>query len=574
MENYEKEYLRWCERSSDPEISAALTEMQNDEEKKKFFFHAPLEFGTAGLRGTMTAGINAMNVYTVAQSTQGFATFILGAAPQNSSCAIAYDSRINSERFARAAAAVMAANGVKTYIFSALRPTPVLSFAIRELSLAAGINITASHNPKQYNGYKAYWSDGAQLAPEQADAVSAEIKKTDIFDGVKTGDFDKFVSEGKIILLGEDFDEKYIARVCAEIVNPDAIPAVADDFTVVYSPLHGAGVRIVPEVLRRVGMKRVIPVPEQCVLDGSFPTVKFPNPEFPEVFKLGIDIAEREGSDLIVATDPDADRTGVMVRGSDGGFVCLTGNQVGALLIDYIARAMDEHGGVPADAYAVKTIVSTSLASAVCKKWNIKLHDVLTGFKFIGEVMTSYAASGKGTFILGFEESYGYLKGDYARDKDAVVATMLIVEMAAYYKAKGMTLYDAMQKMYETYGYFTEGVDNIYMEGLDGIERMAALMQQLRENTPASIAGERVRHVRDYLAGTICDLKDGGSVPTGLPKSNVLYFETEEGDCVIVRPSGTEPKVKIYYLLRSSDKAASEAKLAAFKSAVKDIIGA
>ncbi|MFA6947348.1 MAG: phospho-sugar mutase [Eubacteriales bacterium] len=573
MENYEKEYLRWCQCSDDPEISAALDEMKNDGEKKKFYFHAPLEFGTAGLRGTMTAGINAMNVYTVAQSTQGFASFILAAAPENPSCAIAYDSRINSERFARVTASVMAANGVKTYIFDALRPTPVLSFAIRELKLTAGVNITASHNPKQYSGYKAYWSDGAQLAPEQADAVSAAIKKTDIFGGVKTGDFDKLAAEGKIIILGEAFDEKYIERVCAEIVNPTAIPAVADDFTVVYSPLHGAGVRIVPEVLRRVGMKHVIPVAEQCVPDGSFPTVKFPNPEFPEVFALGIDLAEKAGSDLIVATDPDADRTGVMVRGSDGGFVCLTGNQVGALLIDYIARAMDERGGVPADAYAVKTIVSTSLAAAVCKKWNIRLHDVLTGFKFIGEVMTNYANSGRGTFVLGFEESYGYLKGDYARDKDAVVATMLIVEMAAYYKAKGMTLYDAMQKMYETYGFYTEGVDNIYMEGLDGIERMAALMDKLRQSAPASLAGENVRYVRDYIAKTITDKKTGKTEPTGLPASNVLYFETEEGDCAIVRPSGTEPKVKIYYLLRSSGKAESEEKLAAFKSAMKDIIG-
>ena len=541
MEQYMKNYLRWLEsdKLSDAE-KAELASIRDDDGEIRLRFTSYLSFGTAGLRGIMKTGMNAMNVHTVAYATQGLANLIIKEGRAADGVAIAYDSRNNSALFAKTSAQVLAAAGIKSYLFDDLRPTPELSFALREYGCVAGINITASHNPKQYNGYKAYWEDGAQLPPEHADTVSAEMEALDIFADVKLADFDKALSDGLIVMLGAETDEKYLAQVVAQAVNPDAVKAVSDDLAIVYTPLHGTGHKLVPEVMRRIGLKNLYTVPEQMIIDGNFPTVPKPNPEYPQVFELGIEIANRVGSDLIVATDPDADRVGVMTRTADGSFMTITGNQMGALLLDYILTAYEETGSMPAHPYAVKTIVSTELAAAICAAHNVTMHNVLTGFKFIGEVIKNYEAKGYGSFILGFEESYGYLKGTYARDKDAVVASMLICEMTAYYKAKNMTLGDALQGLYARYGYCYETNVEIYMEGLDGAARMAAMMDTLRNDPPATFGDVPVELFGDYKTETFTELATGKKTPTGLPKSNVLYFKLTNGDVIVVRPSGTE----------------------------------
>ena len=562
--NYYENYKRWLESDKvDDATKAELRKIEGNDDEIKLRFVKYLEFGTAGLRGIMMAGTNAMNIYTVAHSTQGLADLINKEGKADRGVAIAYDSRNNSELFARHAASVLAANGIKAYIFDSLRPTPMLSFAIRELGTIAGINITASHNPKQYNGYKAYWEDGAQLPPDHAATVSEFVAAADIFDDVKTVDFDEALKSGIIEYISASIDEAYMEKVIAEAVNPGVIREVADTLEIVYTPLHGAGYKIVPEVLRRVGMKHIDVVDEQMVLDGDFPTVAYPNPEFPEVFELGICLAEKVQSDLIIATDPDADRVGIMSRDKSGKFVRLTGNQVGSLLLDYIITAY-EAKGMPKDPYAIKTIVSTDMVTKICNDHNIKLHNVLTGFKFIGEVIKEHEASGIGSYIFGFEESYGYLKGTYARDKDAVVATMLLCEMAAYYSTKGMTLCDALEGLYERYGYYDEGAANIYMEGLDGLEKMKALMNRLRNDPPSELAGYKIVERRDYQSDTVLDVETGKVTSTGLPSSNVLYFVTEAGDTIVMRPSGTEPKIKIYILAHDKSLEAVRAKIAAY----------
>ena len=552
MEQYMKNYLRWleCDKLSDAE-KAELAAIRDDDGEIRLRFTSYLSFGTAGLRGIMKTGMNAMNVHTVAYATQGLANLIIKEGRAADGVAIAYDSRNNSALFAKTSAQVLAAAGIKSYLFDDLRPTPELSFALREYGCVAGINITASHNPKQYNGYKAYWEDGAQLPPEHADTVSASMEALDIFEDVKLADFDKAVADGLIVMLGEETDEKYLAQVVAQAVNPDAVKAVADDLAIVYTPLHGTGHKLVPEVMKRIGLKNLYTVPEQMIIDGNFPTVPKPNPEYPQVFELGIEIANRVGSDLIVATDPDADRVGVMTRTADGSFITITGNQMGALLLDYILTAYEETGNMPDHPYAVKTIVSSELAAAICAAHNVTMHNVLTGFKFIGEVIKNYEAKGYGSFILGFEESYGYLKGTYARDKDAVVASMLICEMTAYYKAKGMTLGDALQGLYARYGYCYETNVEIYMEGLDGAARMAAMMDTLRNDPPAVFGGVDVELFGDYKTETFTELATGKKIPTGLPKSNVLYFKLVNGDVIVVRPSGTVPCREFLLLLET-----------------------
>ncbi|MBR2445189.1 MAG: phospho-sugar mutase [Clostridia bacterium] len=570
MEQYMKNYLRWLEsdKLSDAE-KAELASIRDDDGEIRLRFTSYLSFGTAGLRGIMKTGMNAMNVHTVAYATQGLANLIIKEGRAADGVAIAYDSRNNSALFAKTSAQVLAAAGIKSYLFDDLRPTPELSFALREYGCVAGINITASHNPKQYNGYKAYWEDGAQLPPEHADTVSAEMEALDIFADVKLADFDKALSDGLIVMLGAETDEKYLAQVVAQAVNPDAVKAVSDDLAIVYTPLHGTGHKLVPEVMRRIGLKNLYTVPEQMIIDGNFPTVPKPNPEYPQVFELGIEIANRVGSDLIVATDPDADRVGVMTRTADGSFMTITGNQMGALLLDYILTAYEETGSMPAHPYAVKTIVSTELAAAICAAHNVTMHNVLTGFKFIGEVIKNYEAKGYGSFILGFEESYGYLKGTYARDKDAVVASMLICEMTAYYKAKNMTLGDALQGLYARYGYCYETNVEIYMEGLDGAARMAAMMDTLRNDPPATFGDVPVELFGDYKTETFTELATGKKTPTGLPKSNVLYFKLTNGDVIVVRPSGTEPKIKFYFLLLGKDKDEVLAKLEGYKKTLE-----
>ena len=542
-----------------------LRDIAGNDDEIKFRFTSGLTFGTAGLRGTMKTGMNAMNVYTVAQATQGLATLIHKEGRDSDGVAIAYDSRNNSELFARVSAEVLAAANIPVYIFDALRPTPELSFALRELKCVAGINITASHNPKQYNGYKAYWEDGAQLPPEHANTVYEEICKIDIFNDVKRVDFDTAVAEGKIKMLGKEMDELYLAQVQSQAVNPNAVKAVADELKIVYTPLHGTGHKLIPEILARTGIKHLYKVEEQFVIDGNFPTVEKPNPEYADVFQLGIAIADRVGSNLVVATDPDADRVGVVARTKDGSFKTITGNQMGALLIDYIITAYEETGTMPDQPYVVKSIVSSELATKICEAHGVEMFNVLTGFKFIGEVIKNHEATGEGSYIFGFEESYGYLKGTYARDKDAVVATMLICEMTAYYHAKNMTLYDALEGLYAKYGFCLERNVEIYMEGVEGPAKMAALLDGMRQNTPTELGGIKVVTFGDYNEQTFTNVANGEKTSTGLPKSNVLSFKLENGDVVIVRPSGTEPKVKFYFMVSAADQETALANIEAYK---------
>ena len=560
MKEFWNNYYKWLDADAlnDAE-KAELSAIEKDEDEVAFRFSSSLSFGTAGLRGTMKVGLNAMNVHTVAHATQGLANLIVREGRADDGVAIACDSRLNSQTFAETAACVLAANGIKVYLFDALRPTPELSFALRELGCVAGINVTASHNPKEYNGYKAYWEDGAQLPPEHADTVAAEISRLDIFADVKKMPLDEALKEGLVTIIGAEMDEKYLSQVEAQAVNPDAIAKVADELKIVYTPLHGTGHKLVPAILKRVGLKHLYTVDEQMIIDGNFPTVKKPNPEYPEAFALGIAVANRVGSDLVIATDPDADRVGVMTRTPDGSFATITGNQMGALLVDYIITAYNETGTMPHNPYVVKSIVTSELAAKICQANGVKMHNVLTGFKFIGEVIKNYEKTGDGSFLFGFEESYGYLKGTYARDKDAVVTAMLICEMTAYYRARNMTLSDALAALFEKYGFCYEQNVEIYMEGLDGPARMAALMDGLRNNPPSEFGGVAVSLVGDYGRGTITE---GGEVrPTGLPSSNVLYYRLVNGDVIVARPSGTEPKIKFYYMLETTNKNEAEAKL-------------
>lgn len=569
MEAYLEHYLRWLasDKLTDSE-KQELESIRNDDDELEMRFSQYLSFGTAGLRGVMKVGMNAMNPHTVAYATQALAEIIRREGRQADGVVIAYDCRNHSEEFAKTAASVLAAADIPVYLFDELRPTPELSFALRQLHCVAGINITASHNPRQYNGYKAYWDDGAQLPPEHADAVAAVMQSLDIFEDVHQMPYEQALAAGRITLLGRDMDEAYLAEVEKQAVDPDAVRDVADSLKIVYSPLHGTGYRLVPEILRRIGVKHLFTVPEQMVIDGDFPTVEKPNPEYRAAFELGIRIADEVGSDLVIATDPDADRVGVVIRTQDGGFTTVTGNQMGALLLEYILTAYEETGRMPTEPFAVKTIVTTELAARICAAHGVTMHNVLTGFKFIGEVIKGYEQAGHGHFILGFEESYGYLKGTYARDKDAVVATMLIAEMTAYYKRRGMTLADALSALYAKYGYSFETNVEIYMEGLDGNARMAALMDSLRSPAPATIAGQAVVCFGDYLAATITSCPSGESRPTGLPRSNVLSFTLDTGDVIVVRPSGTEPKIKFYFMLTGADAAETQSKLERYRQAL------
>ena len=556
MKNYQIEFDKWLASDKlSPEERAELLSIQNDEETKELRFGAPMDFGTAGLRSTMYMGIGCMNRFTVAHTTRGIAALIKAEGGESRGVAIAYDSRNHSEEFARVSACVLAGAGIKSYIFNGLRPTPELSYAVRETGALAGINITASHNPKEYNGYKAYWEDGAQLAPEHASVVANERNNFDCLDTDGIADFDEAVANGLIVILDEKFDEKYLNDVVATAINPDLVAEVADTLKVVYTPLHGAGYKLVPEVFKRIGLKHLYTVDSQMVPNGDFPTVKKPNPEYPDVFVEGIEIANRVGSDLVIATDPDSDRVGVMTRTKSGEFVTISGNQMGALLLDYAISQRKLLGKLPEYAYCVKSIVSTDMAYKIAESNGIKLHDVLTGFKFIGETIKNYEKEGKADgFVLGFEESYGYLLGTYARDKDAVEGSMMILEMTAYYKKQNMTLSDALEALYEKYGVYGERVIDIYMEGLDGIEKRRRIMQSLRDNAPVSIGGVAVAKVGDYKKGTVITVATGEEISTGQPASDVLYYTLENEDKIIVRPSGTEPKIKIYILAHDSDK--------------------
>ena len=550
MKDYEREYQRWLSSSALTEgEKRELSEIADNEELKEFRFSSPMTFGTAGLRSTMYMGIGCMNRFTVAQTTRGIAALVKQCGGESRGVAIAYDSRNNSREFAEVSARVLAGAGVKVYIFDDIRPTPELSYAVRKTGSLAGINITASHNPKEYNGYKAYWEDGAQLAPEHAKIVAGESERFDPLDVSGLADFDEAVNDGIITVLGEDFDELYLDEVLATAINPEAVREIADSFSVVYTPLHGAGRRLVPLAFERIGLKNLYTVDSQMIPDGNFPTVKKPNPEYADVFREGIELANKVGADLIIATDPDSDRVGVMTRVSGGEFVTVTGNQMGALLLDYAITQRRELGKLPEHAFCVKSIVSTDMAYKIADTHGVKLHDVLTGFKYIGETVKKYEERGlEDGFILGFEESYGYLLGTYARDKDAVEASMLILEMSAYYAKRGKTLADAISELYGRYGFFGESVTDIYMEGLGGIAKRKMVMQSLRDDPPRSFGGVAVRTVADYEKGSVCDLSGEECARLDQPASDVLYYTLVNDDKIIVRPSGTEPKIKIYVL--------------------------
>ena len=563
------EYEKWLAHTAgNADLQADLQNIAGDDKQIEERFAVPMSFGTAGMRGIMRAGINGMNVCTVAQTTQGLCALMLReSAAKNCAVAIAYDSRNNSLTFSQVAARVLAAAGITAYIFDDIRPTAELSFAIRQLQTeqpglgtVAGINITASHNPKEYNGYKVYWSDGAQLPPEHADAVSAAVAGIDIFDGVHLADWESACASGLVKRLGEDMDAKYLRAVHATSIRADLIRSVADRFSIVYTPLHGAGYKLVPRVLREAGLEKLICVPSQMVIDGNFPTVKAPNPEFKEVFTDAIALAKANGCDLIIGTDPDSDRTGTVVR-SGADYVTLSGNQMGALLCDYIISARRELGQLPANACVIKSVVSTTLADKVCKANNVALVEVLTGFKFIGEKIKEYESTHEHEFILGFEESYGYLTGTYARDKDAVNASLIITEMAAWHMQHGRTLYDALAELYKKYGFTSESVETKKFPGLEGMDRMNAIMRGLRETDVKSFGGIAVSSLTDFIGGVM-----------GFPPSDVLQWKLNDGSTVIVRPSGTEPLIKIYFLLEAKDEAAAATKRAAMLADVEKIV--
>ncbi|MBS7227316.1 MAG: phospho-sugar mutase [Oscillospiraceae bacterium] len=572
--NYRQEYERWLASPAlSAEEHAELVSIANDEKEIESRFYGPLEFGTAGLRGTMYVGLHNMNRHVIRWATQGFANVICaeGAEAKARGVAICMDCRNHSQEFARAAACVMAANGVKVYLFEALRPTPELSFAVREYGCQAGINVTASHNPKEYNGYKVYWSDGAQLPPQHAAAIAAELAEIDIFTGVRSMDYDEAVSAGLITLIGADCDEKFMAHVMSMVNDYETVKKVADDFTLVYTPFHGCGYKLVPEALTKLGIKHLICVPEQMVIDGNFPTVVSPNPENPEGFYLAVDLANKHGADFILGTDPDSDRVGILVRDHNGDFQPVTGNQTGVLLLDYLIGAMKRAGTLPENAAALKTIVTTEMARKVAEANGIDCYDTFTGFKFMAEKMNQLESEGKNTVIFSYEESYGYMIGHYVRDKDAVTASLLLTEMAAWYHAQGMTLFDALQKLYEKYGWYGEKTHNLVMPGLDGLEKMTSLMNTLRTAPPAEIAGTAVVARRDYLNGTQTDCVSGAVTQIELKGSNVLRFALSDGTVILVRPSGTEPKIKVYILTQGKDASERDARIEAYSAWVKTL---
>ena len=566
MTTYRAEYEKWldCPSLSESEWKE-LHDIRRDDKEIESRFFAPLEFGTAGLRGTMKIGLHHMNVHVIRHATQAFANVIAaeGEEAKRRGVVVCYDCRLNSDVFAREAACVMAANGVHVRLFDALRPTPELSFAIRYHGAQAGINITASHNPREYNGYKVYWSDGAQLPPQHAAAIAAEMERIDIFTGFRIADFEQAKADGMIEMIGAETDEAYLERVLGQAVDRAAVAQAADTLKIVYTPFHGAGYRLVPEALRRLGIKHLTPVPQQMVIDGSFPTVESPNPENPEGFYLAVDLAEEIGSNLIIGTDPDSDRIGIMVR-RGGQFVPVTGNQLGVLLLDYVIRAKKRTGTLPENAAALKTIVTTEMAREVAVRNGVHIEDTFTGFKFMAEKIAEWESSGAYQYIFAYEESYGYMLGDYVRDKDAVTASMMVAEMAAYYQNQGMTLLDAMEALYETYGRYQEKTMNLVMPGLDGLRKMQALMERLRAEHPAEIGGVPVAKVRDYQTGELSVTGLGVVGQTPIRGSNVLYFELADGSSFIVRPSGTEPKIKVYLLVHDADAAQCAAKIERF----------
>ena len=574
MKDYMKIYQEWL---SNPYFDEATKEelraIEGNENEIKERFYMDLEFGTAGLRGIIGAGINRMNIYVVRRATQGLANYIIKQGAANKGVAIAYDSRHMSPEFAMEAAMTLAANGIKAYKFESLRPTPELSFAVRELGCVAGINITASHNPPEYNGYKVYWEDGAQFTPPHDKGVTEEVLAIEDLSTVKTTDEASATAAGLYQVIGQEIDDKYIAQVKAQVVNQKAIDEMQDQITIVYTPLHGTGNIPARRVMKEIGFTHIYVVPEQELPNGDFPTVSYPNPEAKEAFELGLKLAKEKDADLVLATDPDADRLGVYVKDTKSGeYIPLTGNMSGSLLCEYVLSQKQAAGKIPADGQVVKSIVSTNLIDAVAKSYGAELIEVLTGFKWIGKQILKNETTGHGTYLFGMEESYGCLIGTYARDKDAISATAALCEAAAYYKQKGMTLWDAMIAMYEKYGYYKDAVKSIGLSGIEGLAKIQSIMEHFRNNTPEGFGEYKVLSARDYKNDIIRDMATGEVTPTGLPSSNVLYYDMNDNAWLCIRPSGTEPKVKVYIMAKGENKAEAAEKVEALTAAAKEIV--
>lgn len=572
--DYREVYEQWLANPYfDDATKEELKNIAEEENEIKERFYMDLEFGTAGLRGIIGAGTNRMNIYVVRRATQGLANYIAKVGKQSQGVAIAYDSRHMSPEFAQEAALCLAANGIKAYIFESLRPTPELSFAVRHLGCVAGINITASHNPPEYNGYKVYWEDGAQITPPHDTGIMGEVKAISDWNTVKTMDKAQAEKAGLYEVIGQKIDDAYMEELKKQVIHQDAIEAEGKKLKIVYTPLHGTGNIPARRILKELGFENVYVVKEQELPDGAFPTVSYPNPEAAEAFELGLKLAKEVDADLVLATDPDADRLGVRVKDKNGEYHDLTGNMSGCLLANYeIGQRRAVNGSLPEDGALIKTIVTSNLADAIAKGYGVDFIEVLTGFKFIGQQILGFENSGKGTYLFGFEESYGCLIGTYARDKDAIVATMALCEAAAYYKTQGKTLWDAMIEMYDQYGYYKDDIKSITLKGIEGLQKIQEIMDTLRKNPPAEFAGHKVVSARDYKKDTITDLATGEVKPTGLPNSNVLYYDLTDDAWVCVRPSGTEPKVKFYYGVKGTSLEDADEKSAVMGKAVLDMV--
>ena len=571
---YKENYESWLNNPYfDEDTRNELKSIEGNEKEIEDRFYMDLEFGTAGLRGIIGAGTNRMNIYVVRRATQGLANYIAKVDKKAQGVAIAYDSRHMSPEFAEEAALCLAANGIKAYIFESLRPTPELSFAVRHLGCVAGINVTASHNPPEYNGYKVYWEDGAQITPPHDSGIMGEVKSISDWNTVKTMDKAEAEKAGLFQVIGKEVDDAYMAELKKQVIHMDAIEKEGKNLKIVYTPLHGTGNIPARRILKELGFENVYVVKEQELPDGDFPTVSYPNPEAAEAFELGLKLAKEVDADLVLATDPDADRLGVRVKDKNGEYHDLTGNMSGCLLANYeLSQRKAVNGSLPEDGALIKTIVTTNLADAIAKGYGVNLIEVLTGFKFIGQQILGFENSGKGSYLFGFEESYGCLIGTYARDKDAIVATMALCEAAAYYKTQGKTLWDAMIEMYEQFGYYKDAIQSVTMKGIEGLQKIQEIMNSLRQNPPAEFAGHKVTAVRDYKADTITDVATGAVKPTGLPNSNVLYYELTDDAWVCVRPSGTEPKVKFYYGVKGTSLADADEKSDIMGKAVLDMV--
>lgn len=568
--DYKKNYEEWLNNPYfDEATKDELRKIADDEGEIKERFYADLEFGTAGLRGVIGAGTNRMNIYVVRKTTQGLANYIKSVGGENKGVAIAYDSRRMSPEFADEAALCLCANGIKAYVFESLRPTPELSYAVRKLGCIAGINITASHNPPEYNGYKVYWEDGAQITPPHDTGIMAEVKKVVDFNTVKTMDKSEAVKNGLYTVIGTDIDDPYIEELKKQVIHWDSIKEAQKDIKIVYTPLHGTGNIPARRVLKELGFENVYVVPEQELPDGEFPTVSYPNPEDKAAFKLALDLAKEKDADLVLATDPDADRLGVYVKDTKSGeYITLTGNMSGCLLADYEIGQTKLLKGLPDDGALIKTIVTSNMADAIAKHYGVKLIEVLTGFKFIGQQILGFENTGKGTYLFGFEESYGCLIGIHARDKDAIVATMALCEAAAYYKTQGKTLWDAMIDMYDKYGYYKDDIKSITLKGIEGLEKIQNILETLRNEPPTEVGGYKVTSARDYKKDVIKNMETGETTATGLPSSNVLYYDLTDDAWLCVRPSGTEPKVKFYYGIKGTSLKDADEKSAKLGEAV------